>query len=60
MYCVTTQQSANIKPEYRETLNIVILTKHGFKLDQATDEVVKVNHFILCVPSYQYLVQFVV
>lgn len=45
---------------FRITSITTILTKHGFKLDQAADEVVKVNHLILCVPGYQNLVQSVV
>lgn len=36
------------------------LTKHGFKLDQAADEVVKVNHLIVGIAGDQDLVQFVV
>lgn len=36
------------------------LTEHGLQLDQAADEVVKVDHIVLCVPSYQNLVQLVV
>lgn len=45
---------------FRVTSITIILTEHGFKLDQAADEVVKVNHLILCVPGYQNLVQSVI
>lgn len=39
---------------------ITVLTEHNFKLDQAADEVVKVNNLILCIPCYQNLVESVV
>ena len=45
---------------YLITSTALSLTKHGFKLDQAADEVVKVNHLILSVPGYQDLVQSVI
>lgn len=32
-----------------------LLTKHGFKLNQAAYEAVKVNHLILCIPGHQNL-----
>lgn len=38
----------------------ILLTKHGFKLNQAADEVVKVNHLILCIPGHQNLVESII
>ena len=38
----------------------VILTKHGFKLNQAADKVVKVDQLILCITGHQDLVQSVI
>lgn len=57
---VVLQFSANMLYTFRIASITIILTKHGFKLDQAADEVVKVNHLILCIPGYQNLVQSVV
>lgn len=37
-----------------------VLTEHGFKLDQAADKVVKVNHLIVCITGDQNLIQFVI
>lgn len=41
-------------------IQYITLTEHGFKLDQAANEIVKVNHLIVCIPGDQDLVQFVV
>lgn len=37
-----------------------LLTKHGFKLNQAAYEAVKVNHLILCIPGHQNLVESII
>lgn len=37
-----------------------ILTKHCFQLDQAADEVIKVNHLVVCIAGHQNLVQLII
>lgn len=54
-----TTGSSNVK-HAKEKWCLFRLTEHGLQLDQAADEVVKVDHIVLCVPSYQNLIQFVV